>query len=74
MGIDYGTGSSHALLGQTAAPIHGRGFWGAYTDAVLPGQYTVEAGQASTGSVVAWFKNHFARKANDEGARRGVDP
>ena len=29
------TGSSHALLGQVAEPIHGRGFWGAYTDAVM---------------------------------------
>jgi FGGY-family pentulose kinase len=68
------TGSSHALLGQTAQPIHGKGFWGAYTDAVIPGQYTVEAGQVSTGSVVAWFKNHFAKAANEEARRRGVDP
>ena len=68
------TGSSHAVFGQLAAPIHGRGFWGAYTDAVIPGQYTIEAGQASTGSVVAWFKNQFARKANEEAEKRGEDP
>jgi FGGY-family pentulose kinase len=68
------TGSSHALLGQAAEPIHGRGFWGAYTDAVIPGQYTVEAGQVSTGSIVAWFKNKFAVQANEEARRRGVDP
>jgi FGGY-family pentulose kinase len=68
------TGSSHSLLGQVAEPIHGPGFWGAYTDAVIPGQYTVEAGQASTGSVVAWFKDHFAKGATEEAARRGVDP
>ena len=37
---------------QSAEPVHGPGFWGAYTDAMIPGQYTVEAGQASTGSVV----------------------
>ena len=61
------TGSSHALLGQVAEPIHGRGFWGAYTDAVMPGQYTVEAGQVSTGSIVAWFKNHFAKGADGGG-------
>jgi ribulose kinase len=53
------TGASHHLLGQVAEPIHGHGFWGAYTDAVTPGQYTVEAGQACTGTVVAWFKNRF---------------
>ncbi len=68
------TGSSHALLGQVAQPIYGQGFWGAYTDAVMPGQYTVEAGQASTGTIVAWFKNRFAKGATEEARRRGVDP
>ena len=57
------TGSSHVMIGQTSEPIHGQGFWGAYTDAMIPGQYTVEAGQVSTGSVVAWFKNQFAADA-----------
>jgi FGGY-family pentulose kinase len=68
------TGSSHVMIGQSAKPIHGRGFWGAYTDAMIPGQYTVEAGQSSTGSVVAWFRNHFAGEAVAEAERRGVDP
>ena len=67
------TGSSHVMIGQTEKPIHDRGFWGAYTDAMIPGQYTVEAGQASTGSVVAWFKNQFAGDAAAEAERRGVD-
>ena len=49
------------------------GFWGAYTDAMIPGQYTVEAGQASTGSVVNWFKRHFAGEAAEEASKRGVD-
>ncbi len=40
------TGSSHVMIGQTEKPIHDPGFWGAYTDAMIPGQYTVEAGQA----------------------------
>ncbi len=68
------TGSSHVMIGQTAEPIHDPGFWGAYTDAMIPGQYTVEAGQASTGSVVAWFKNQFAGDAVAEASERGVDP
>ncbi len=68
------TGSSHVMIAQAAEPIHGHGFWGAYTDAMIRGQYTVEAGQASTGSVVAWFKNHFAGDAVAEAERRGVDP
>jgi ribulose kinase len=68
------TGSSHVMIGQSAKPLHGSGFWGAYTDAMIRGQYTVEAGQASTGSVVAWFRNHFAGEAVAEAERRGVDP
>jgi ribulose kinase len=47
------TGSSHVIIGQAAAPIHDPGLWGVYSDAMIRGQYTVEAGQASTGSVVA---------------------
>jgi FGGY-family pentulose kinase len=66
------TGSSHVMIGQASEPIHDPGFWGAYTDAIVPGQYTVEAGQASTGSVVAWFKNQFAGDAAAEAKRRGV--
>jgi FGGY-family pentulose kinase len=68
------TGSSHVMIGQAAEPIYGQGFWGAYTDAMIPGQYTVEAGQVSTGSVVAWFKNNFAGDAVAEAEKRGVDP
>ena len=67
------TGSSHVMIGQTARPIHAPGLWGAYTDAMVPGQYTVEAGQASTGSIVAWFKNRFAGDAAAEARERGVD-
>jgi FGGY-family pentulose kinase len=68
------TGSSHVIIGQAADAIHDPGFWGAYTDAIIGGQYTVEAGQASTGSVVAWFKNTLAGGPAAEADRRGVDP
>jgi ribulokinase len=68
------TGSSHVMVGQAAEPIHGAGFFGAFTDGVVPGQYTIEGGQVSTGSVVAWFKNRFAKAATEEAARRGGDP
>jgi FGGY-family pentulose kinase len=68
------TGSSHVMIGQTAVPIHSPGFWGAYTDALIPGQYTIEAGQAATGSIVAWFKNQFATDAVAKAKERGVDP
>ena len=65
------TGSSHLMLGQSATELHAKGMWGSYTDAVIPGQYTVEAGQASSGSIMKWFKDHFcgawAREAEAAG-------
>lgn len=68
------TGSSHVLIAQSAEPVHDPGFWGAYTDAMIPGLYTIEAGQASTGSVVAWFRRVLAAGVAAEAAERGVDP
>ena len=66
------TGSSHVLSGQSDRPLSGEGFFGAYTDAVVPGQYTVEGGQVSTGSVLKWFKDHFCPDVTREAERRGV--
>lgn len=67
------TGSSHLHLGQSAAPLHAKGIFGSYTDAVMPGQFTVEGGQVSTGSVVKWFKKNFCGKEAALAAERGVD-
>lgn len=55
------TGSSHVLTGQSATQLHGTGFFGGFTDSVVRGQYTVEGGQVSTGSVLKWFKDNFAK-------------
>jgi FGGY-family pentulose kinase len=66
------TGSSHVIIGQAASPLHGQGFFGSFTDAVIPGQYTLEGGQVSTGSIVTWFKNQFAGEAAAEAKERGV--
>ncbi len=68
------TGSSHSMFGQAAEPLYAQGFFGAFTDAQIPGQYTIEAGQASTGSVVAWFKNRLAKGASEAARERDVDP
>jgi FGGY-family pentulose kinase len=54
------TGSSHLHLGIATRPVHAPGVWGTYMDAVYPGKPIIEGGQTSTGSVVAWFKRHFA--------------
>jgi ribulokinase len=60
------TGSSHLLLGVTQKPVHQAGVWGTYMDAVYPGKPIIEGGQTSTGSVVAWFKRHFAEHMSFE--------
>jgi ribulose kinase len=54
------TGSSHLHLGVARKPVHKAGVWGTYMDAVYPGKPIIEGGQTSTGSVIAWFKRHFA--------------
>lgn len=60
------TGSSHLLLLQTAKRTHGEGTWGSYPDAVIEGQYTVEGGQTSSGSMVGWFRNLVGGQASEE--------
>ncbi|EFN54952.1 hypothetical protein CHLNCDRAFT_134711 [Chlorella variabilis] len=50
------TGSSHLHLGVTDQVFHGKGMWGVYPDALLPGVHVVEGGQTSTGSAVAWYR------------------
>ena len=50
------TGSSHLHLGLSDQPFHGKGIWGTYPDAVMPGLHVVEGGQSSTGSIINWFK------------------
>jgi FGGY-family pentulose kinase len=67
------TGSSHLVLGQSMTKFHTRGLFGSFTDAVMPGQYTVEGGQISTGSVVKWFRDNFCGKEAAQAVARGVD-
>lgn len=68
------TGSSHVMIGQSRTRLHAKGLWGSFTDAIIPGEYTVEGGQSSTGSVVAWFKNNLAPKAWQRAQETGRDP
>ncbi|AZR07380.1 FGGY family carbohydrate kinase [Trueperella pyogenes] len=55
------TGSSHVMSGQAEKPVSGPGFFGGYTDGVVPGQYTVETSLTSSGSVLKWFKDQFCQ-------------
>jgi ribulose kinase len=66
------TGSSHAIFGESAEAIHGPGFFGAFTDAVVPGLYLVEGGQVSTGSVVKWFRDNFCGGLLEEARTQGI--
>ncbi len=55
------TGSSHVLLGQAPLEFADSGATGAFADAVLPGQCSVEAAIVSSGSAIRWFRDTFAR-------------
>lgn len=68
------TGSSHVLTGQSDKQIHGEGFFGGFTDSVVKGQYTVEGGQVSTGSVLKWFKDNFAKDIVAAAEQTGLSP
>ncbi|HOA22961.1 MAG TPA: FGGY family carbohydrate kinase [Aggregatilineales bacterium] len=65
-------GSSHLLLGQAAYDFHGKGIFGTYPHALVPGQYTVEGGQISTGSIVRWFRDNFATQYIQAAEAKGV--
>ncbi len=54
------TGSSNVIGAFVRDEFHGSGLFGAFPDAVVPGLWLVEAGQVSTGSILAWFKRNFA--------------
>lgn len=68
------TGSSHLLLGMASKPFHAKGIFGTYPNGVLRGQYTVEGGQISTGSILKWFKAHFLKghAMEAEGLNKGL--
>lgn len=68
------TGSSNCLLAQSAVPLYGAGMFGAHTDALVRGQYTIEASQASTGSVIRWFLENSAKDLVEAARNGGPSP
>ena len=68
------TGSSNCLLAQSAIPLYGAGMFGAHTDALVRGQYTIEASQASTGSVIRWFLENSAKDLVEAAKNGGPSP
>lgn len=54
------TGSSHLMLLQSGSRAHAPGVFGSYPSAVIDGEYTLEGGQAATGSMVDWYRDLVA--------------
>ncbi|HYF92432.1 MAG TPA: FGGY-family carbohydrate kinase [Symbiobacteriaceae bacterium] len=66
-------GSSYCELTLADAPTQGRGMFGGFPDAVVPGYWMVEGGQTSTGSVVKWFRDQFAMEDRLVAESRGME-
>jgi FGGY-family pentulose kinase len=64
-------GSSTCHLAMAAQPLLGSGMLGCYPDAVVEGTYTLEGGQTATGSILNWYRQHFAGNEAVEAERSG---
>jgi FGGY-family pentulose kinase len=65
-------GSSTCHLAQSRQGVFGSGAAGCYPDATALGLYTLEAGQTATGSILDWYRRHFAAREQAEAQRLGV--
>ncbi len=57
-------GSSTCHLAQSRDGVFGSGAGGCYPDATVEGLYTLEAGQTATGSILDWYRRHFAGRSD----------
>lgn len=65
-------GSSTCHLAQSRQGVFGSGWAGCYPDATVEGLYTIEAGQTATGSILDWYRRHFAAREQAIADSRGV--
>ncbi len=65
-------GSSTCHLAQSREGVFGSGAAGCYPDATALGLYTLEAGQTATGSILEWYRRHFAGDQERDAEKRGV--
>ena len=65
-------GSSNVLSALSTEELHFPGILGSFPDALIPGLSLVEAGQVSTGSILAWFKRNFGQGAAADAAAEGI--
>jgi ribulose kinase len=66
-------GSSTCHLAQSRDGVFGSGAAGCYPDATVLGLYTLEAGQTATGSILDWYRRHFAGFQQHEAQERDVN-
>jgi FGGY-family pentulose kinase len=64
-------GSSTCHLAMSERGVFGSGMAGSYPDAVVEGLYTLEGGQTATGSILDWYRRHFAGHESAEAERTG---
>jgi FGGY-family pentulose kinase len=64
-------GSSTCHIAMSAVPVLGSGMLGCYPDAVVEGTYTLEGGQTSTGSILDWYRRHFAGQEQVKAEKEG---
>jgi FGGY-family pentulose kinase len=64
-------GSSTCHLAMAPHGLFGSGMLGCYPDAVVEGLYTLEGGQTATGSILNWYRHHFAGNEVAEADRTG---
>jgi FGGY-family pentulose kinase len=64
-------GSSTCHLAMAHQELFGSGMLGCYPDAVLEGLYTLEGGQTATGSIIDWYRRHFAGNEVMEAGKDG---
>ncbi len=64
-------GSSTCHMAMSPGPLLGTGMLGCFPDAVVEGLYTLEGGQTATGSILDWYRRHFAGHEAAEAQRAG---
>jgi ribulose kinase len=64
-------GSSTCHIAMSSKVLLGSGMLGCFPDAVVEGLYTLEGGQTATGSILDWYRRHFAGREEAEAERTG---
>jgi len=64
--VSYILGSSSGYVALSSTPRFSSGIWGPVPDAIVPGQWVIEGGQTSAGSIIRWFRENFFYKNTEE--------